>query len=122
MAGIRLNSNYRALEREMDRLEGLPNVKAESFLNAVLGTGFKLTQGAVHIQTGSLKSSGKKESITHGDTWEGVISYGGISLGVNNPVTYAIYEKRRGDAHDFFGPLKALDGLWIKAMLRILAK
>ena len=119
---LHLTSNYRELEREADRLEALPDVKSKPALDAVLSAGFKLTQGAVHIQTGSLKSSGKKASLIHGDTWEGVISYGGVSAGVNNPVDYAIYEKRREGSHDFFSPLKALDGLWIKAMLRTLAK
>lgn len=122
MSGIRINSDYRQLEREADRLAKLPNVKSEALLNSVLSAGFKATQAAVHIDTSSLKFSGKKESLTHGKTWEGVISYGGITTGINNPVDYAIYEKRREGTHDFFEPLKALDALWVKAILRMLEK
>lgn len=120
MVNIRIKSNYRNWDRTVDRLEKLPNLKAKGFLDAVLQTGFKMTQGAVHIVTGSLKSSGAMHSDTRGSIWEGVISYGGVSLGVNNPVTYAIYEKARDADHDFFAPLSTLDSMWVKAILRSL--
>lgn len=118
---IRINSNWKDLEREIARLERSPALAAV-YLDAALNTSFKATQGAVHIITGSLKSSGKKSSSFDGDTWRGEIVYGGISLGVNNPVTYAIYEKARDGDHDFFTPLKALQSNYMRAILRALEK
>lgn len=118
---IQIKSDWRAVERELDRLERAPELAAV-YLDAVLNKGFTATQGAVHIITGSLKSSGKKSSHFDGDTWTGEISYGGVSLGVNNPVTYAIYEKARDGDHDFFTPLKALDSLYVRAILKALSK
>lgn len=118
--GITIKSDYRQFYKEIDRLEKAP-LKAKTYLDAVLNTGFKLTQGAVHVITTSLKTSGKMESEMHGDTWIGTIQYGGVSLGVNNPVTYAIYEKARDGDHDFMSPLATLDSLYIKAMLKALS-
>jgi len=117
---IRLTSNWTQVTKELDRLEKAP-MRAKLYLDAVLDTGFKSTQAAVHVITGSLKASGKHSSEMRGDTWEGEISYGGISLGVNNPVTYAIYEKARDADHDFFAPLQALDSLYVKAILKALS-
>jgi hypothetical protein len=122
MIGIRISSNWKAVDREFARLKALPGPKAKAALDSILATGFKATQGAVHVITGSLKSSGKSSSEVIGDEWHGEISYGGISLGINNPVTYAIYEKARDEHHDFFAPLKALDSLYIKALLKLLEK
>lgn len=116
---IRLVSNWGEVNRELDRLERAPE-RAKFHLDRVLARGFTATQGAVHIITGSLKMSGKMESELHRDYWEGTISYGGVSLGVNNPVTYAIYEKARDGDHDFFSPLKALDPLFVQAILKVL--
>lgn len=116
---IKIRSNWSEIERELDRLERAP-VRAKAYLDSVLATGFKATQGAVHVITGSLKSSGKKSSILWDDTWYGEISYGGISLGVNNPVTYAIYEKARDEDHDFLWPLRNLDSSYIAAIMMAL--
>jgi hypothetical protein len=116
---IFIRSNWSAIERELDRLEKAPD-KSKFYLDRVLNVGFKATQGAVHVITMSLKLSGKKSSEMHGDTWTGHISYGGVSLGINNPVTYAIYEKARDGDHDFFTPLKALDSLYVEAILKVL--
>lgn len=117
---ITIRSNWSAIERELDRLDRAPE-RAKFYLDRVLDTGFKATQGAVHVITMSLKLSGKKSSEMHGDTWVGKISYGGVSLGINNPVTYAIYEKARDGDHDFFSPLKALDSMYVKAILKVLS-
>lgn len=116
---IILTSNWRSIERELDRLEKAPT-KASAYLDAVLYQGFAQTQALVHIITGSLKASGKATTEFDGDNWKGEISYGGFSLGVNNPVTYAIYEKARDGDHDFLAPLKTLDSLFVKAILKAL--
>lgn len=56
----------------------------------------------VHIDTGSLLSSGRVNALdTSGDRWSGEISYGGTSAGINNPVKYAAQEYFRGGQHDY---------------------
>lgn len=116
---IILKSNWSEIERELDRLEKAPD-RASLYLDVVLYKGFAETQAVVHVITGSLKSSGKASTDFDGNTWRGRISYGGVSLGVNNPVTYAIYEKARDEDHDFMTPLKTLDSLYTKAILKAL--
>ena len=115
---IHISSDYSALEKELDRLKGMPGPKARALLNAVLKEGFVTSQARVHVITGSLKSSGKSSSkgskATH--TWEGTIEYGGPSKSVNNPVDYAIYEKARGEDHDFMGNLHLLHSQYITAI------
>jgi len=93
-------------------------------LDAVLELGFAQTQAVVHVETGSLKSSGNSSSKSDRLTkrWEGEIQYGGPSTSINNPVDYAIYEKRRDGAHDFFAPLHLLHPLYVSAILRGLEK
>lgn len=127
---VELKTNWRSILSELDRLERAPK-KAAMYLDGVLHSGFAATQASVHVITGSLKSSGKASTTFDGNDWEGEISYGGASLGVNNPVTYAIYEKARGahwagpssakGSHDFMAPLSQLDSLYIKAILRALS-
>lgn len=121
---IRLRSNWNRIDRELDRLERMPDPAMIERLDRVLESGFAATQAAVHIQTGSLKSSGDKSSVFHQATkeWVGEISYGGPSLGPNNPVDYAIYEMRRdpderGD-HDFMQPLAPYHLAFLHAMLK----
>lgn len=116
-----IKSNWKQFDKELNRLGDVP-MKAKVYLDAVLASGFKATQAYVHILTGSLKASGKSSSEVDGDQWIGTIEYGGASLGINNPVTYAIYEKARGGDHDFLTPLKALDSLYVIALLKALKK
>lgn len=117
---ITIISDYSDLEKEFDRLEGLPNFKTQAALDAVLETGFKKTQVAVHVITGSLKLSGKKESEVHeqSNVWVGTITYGGPSAGINNPVNYAIYEKARNEDHDFMAGLPGLHPAYVGAILK----
>ena len=122
---IHLNSDWSAVDREIDRLERQPSAKTKQVLKAVLEVGFGLTQAAVHTETGALKASGRTSTDTDKSThtWEGEISYGDTS----GPVDYAIYEKRRGvhwvgdssvkGDHDFFRELPTLHPLWVAAML-----
>ncbi len=119
---IHLESNYSDMEREIDRIQGMPDVKTRIALDNVLATAFAATQAFVHVETGSLKSSGKSESSFKKTTktWEGEIQYGGPSGGVNNPVDYAIYEKARDGLHDFMSPVKLLDPAYRLAILSML--
>jgi hypothetical protein len=131
---IHLSSDYTALDREIDRLGRMPDFKTVAELDAVLHQGFVKTQAAVHVETESLKASGKESSevdkLDH--AWEGEIEYGGPSLGPNNPVNYAIYEKARGAGgaggpsdlkgdHDFMAPLPSLHPSYITAIKKGLA-
>lgn len=126
---IRIESDWSAVEKELERLERMPDFKTQLALDIVLQLGFVDTQKDVHVDTGSLKESGKVESEASKATqkWEGTIRYGGPSTGVNNPVDYAIYEKRRGIGgaggpsdgkgdHDFFSSLPALHKQYIQAI------
>lgn len=115
-----LSSNWKEVDLELKRLGDAP-YKSKFYLDRVLNTGFKATQAAVHVITGSLKTSGKQSSLMWDNEWHGEISYGGVSKGVNNPVTYAIYEKARDEDHDFFNVLKELDPLFVKALMKVLS-
>lgn len=115
---IIVHSDWSKVESELDRLSVMPSPKTTALLRGVMTQGFAMTQDQVHIDTGSLKSSGKEdEDISYTKhQWMGTIRYGGPSLGVNNPVDYAIYEKRRGGAHDFFLNLPMLHPQFIAAI------
>lgn len=126
---IHLSSDYTEMDRELDRIGNMPDFKTRLALDTVLQLGFKETQAAVHIETGSLKDSGKVDSSTDKleHKWEGEITYGGPSSGPNNPVDYAIYEKARGVGgaggpsdlkgdHDFISPLMLMGPMWVAAV------
>jgi len=122
---IHITSDFSAIDREIDRITNRqPTRKMKRNLDAVLELGFAQTQAVVHVETGSLKSSGNSSSKSDRLTkrWEGEIQYGGPSTSINNPVDYAIYEKRRDGAHDFFAPLHLLHPLYVSAILRGLEK
>lgn len=97
------------LDEAIDFFNGLqkPPVKTIGKLEKELALAYADTQAATHVITMSLKLSGVPSSDFDGDVWEGMISYGGPSTGVNNPVDYAIYEQARGGAHDFLLPARA---------------
>lgn len=122
---IEVKSDWDAVDRELARLERMPTTEMTHSLNAVLDFGFGLTQAAVHVETGALKASGKKETNKQGLTheWHGSITYGDSTA-----VDYAIYEKRRGvhwagasagkGDHDFMRPLEALHPMFVAAILK----
>lgn len=104
------------IDKEIDRLAAGP--KAQDFLrfDAVLTSQFQATQRAVHVLTRSLKTSGKTNSDSDGNKWEGEITYGGPSEGIHNPVDYAEYERERDGNHDFLAPAEALSSGYITAI------
>lgn len=84
----------------LDVMSG-PGAETVEQLSASLEAGFTETQALVHVQTGSLKASGKAQAELSDDEWAGEISYGGSSPGsVYDPVTYATEEFSRGGSHD----------------------
>lgn len=74
-------------------------------LNALDAT-FQRTQELVHVITGSLKASGRKEiTQTEQGVFQVEIVYGGPAPGYpNDPVDYAAFEWGRGGEHDFLTP------------------
>lgn len=121
---IHIESDYSDIEAELDRLMRMPSRRMQRYLDQVLIFGYETTQASVHVRTGSLKTSGAWDSDSSRMTqkWVGTISYGGPSLGINNPVDYAIYEKERDGAHNFFAPLHLLHPLYIAAIKRGLSR
>lgn len=98
------------VEKELDRLIDGPDTEDIIEFESVLASQFQITQQIVHIQTGSLKNSGKISSSKTQDEWEGSIVYGGPSVGFpHNPVKYAHYEQERENSHDFMQPIYKLD-------------
>lgn len=79
-------------------------------LDVLMHSVFEETQNFVHVDTASLKMSGKVETHYNKATnvWLGEITYGGASAGsVHDPVRYAVYEQSRGHYHDFMAPAYA---------------
>lgn len=121
MFGIKLDIDWSEMDEEIDRLGKMPDAKMSASLEAGLEELFGMSQTVVHIETASLKGSGKRSSesdrVRH--KWHGEITYGGESPGVNNPVEYAWYEQRRDDVHDFMKPVHMLaEQVLAEAILR----
>jgi hypothetical protein len=110
MPGVYLYSDWSEIDRELDRLSKMPDPETVALLDAGLAELFGFSQSVVDVVTGSLKGSGRKSSQVDraGHTWQGEITYGGNSTGVNNPVDYAWYEQRRNGSHDFMKPVVML--------------
>lgn len=117
---IKIVSDWGSIDRELDRLMLLPGPKGTAILTGTLEGEFAAAVAAVHVETGSLKSSGKQFAEEHEGKWEGHIQFGGESEGVNNPVDYAIYEKARGGPHNFMAPVEAAGPIWVEAVKKTL--
>lgn len=119
---IQIHGDYDEIDHEIDRIGNMPTLEMKAELALVLEFGLFSTQAEVHVETGSLKSSGKEDFETKKRRWTGTITYGGPSAGVNNPVKYAIYEQRRGGPHNFMSATDELGPLWITALKTGLSK
>jgi hypothetical protein len=110
------------VDRELKRLEfEVPDYKGVAGLEAVLDVVFEETQASVHVVTGSLRASGRTSSDVREHVWSGDITYGGPSPGYpHDPVRYAVYEQRRGGAHDFLRNTHAMDDLFLAAVVEAL--
>lgn len=102
---------------ELRRLQNGFTAEDHTNFAATLLRNYARTQERVHIETGSLRSSGTSE-VTRSTSrqWRGEISYGGMSRGVKNPVRYAVSElfgrsPRYGGppAHDYMLPTRFID-------------
>src|SRR5688572_14562048 len=113
MTRFRIEVDISDLDAELERLENAPGFKTILALESLLATQFAATQLQVHIETHSLKTSGKVDSELGRGIWKGEIEYGGISPGsYNDPVDYAIYEYERGGSHNFIKPAVDSDHLY----------
>ncbi len=120
---VTITVNARDAERELGRLAPGPTASDLLRLETVHSAVFGLTQTAVHVITGSLKTSAKISSDFRRNVWTGRIGYGGAAPGaVFNPVKYAEYEWARGGAHDFLAPALAddTDRAYLNAVLDFL--
>lgn len=113
---IRIENLTNDIENEIDRLVNGPTAVDLLKFEAVLTAQFRATQTSVHKITFSLMRSGKMSSDMSNNSWEGVISYGGTTTGINNPVDYAEYERERGTSHDFLAPAIEMSDSYIQAM------
>ena len=116
---VYIHFNLEEVERHLDHLEKAPTAKDKVKLKAILNDQLKLVVDFTHVKTGSLKSSMTAEDKTVRSKWYGTIEAGGPSLGVNNPVDYAIYEYRRGGHHNFMALTKTVEKFYIQAIKEI---
>lgn len=119
---IHLFSDWSDIDSEIDRVASMPTPTGKMALEGVLKEAYRSTQASVHLDTTSLKLSGKASSDTDEGKWTGELEYGGPSTGINNPVDYAIYEKARGEDHDFMASTDMLGPAWVHAVLMGLKK
>lgn len=107
---FRIELDISDVEKELDRIIDGPGLDDLLEFEAILVTQFQISQQKVHIQTGSLKNSGKVKSALTQNKWEGSLIYGGLSAGFpHNPVKYAHYEQQRDGSHDFMEGVYSLD-------------
>lgn len=99
---VRVEVDDSEVQRTLTNLMEGPDGEAQLKLAAHTTRLFIHTQALVHVETGSLKSSGRSDSSYQDPIYTAHISYGGPSAGVNNPVDYAVYEKERDKTHDDF--------------------
>jgi hypothetical protein len=113
---IKIERLTNGIEDEVNRLADGPTLMDLEHFEIVLDLQFVATQEAVHVITGSLRSSGRASSNMSEGTWEGEITYGGPSTGIHNPVDYAEYERERGNFHDFLAAVKIYEEYYVRAM------
>lgn len=110
MSYVYIEVDVSDVEKELDRIIDGPNTANVIEFESILATQFQITQQAVHIITGSLRNSGKISSRMDNNSWQGEITYGGLSAGaVHNPVRYAHYEQERDGSHDYMESIYKLD-------------
>lgn len=114
---VKYSVDVHSAESEMRRLEDGPDTSDLLRLESVLTQLFMATQEAVHVQTGSLKASGRIDSRYRNGVWRGEIRYGGMSPGsVHDPVRYSRQEQGRGGSHNFLRPVEDADAAYVRAM------
>lgn len=120
---MRIEQHSKLVEAELERLADGPGVRDLLRFEGVLARQFTATQAKVHIDTTSLKNSGKQKSSMNRatDVWEGTITYGGASRPIN-PVKYAQFEQARGGSHDFMRPAVKLGDRYLTEIMNFFDK
>lgn len=116
---IIIKSDYTDMDRELDRLEGMPTVDMTAGLDGVLDLGFAQAEAIVHVQTGRLKASGNKKSSAKGSQWIGEFSFPAVN---RKGTPYGVYERARGGLHDFLRLTPLLKPLFKVALVAGLRK
>jgi hypothetical protein len=86
-------------------------------LDRAMREAFDDTQLKVHTLSGALKASGRVETRSDKKSWTGEITYGGTPS-----CDYAIYEERRGGAHDFLRGVPEYEDKLLAALDKAIAK
>lgn len=117
---MQIHVHSKMVEAELERLSDGPGIRDLIRFEAVLAQQFTATQKKVHIDTTSLKNSGRQKSTMHraAKVWEGEIIYGGPSRPIP-VVKYAGYERGRGGSHDFLAPAtqKQYQNQYVRAII-----
>jgi hypothetical protein len=97
MASRYRNIRVDGLDKWIDGLDKFADPDAEdvAMWRAATDVFFAKTQDLVHIDSGDLKKSGRTDTREQGNRIVGEVEYGGTP-----EVNYAVYEFRRGGAHD----------------------
>lgn len=96
---------------EIDRL--LAEFAPEVFLRLekLLAAAFLSCWNVVHVETGSLKSTGRPESLATATEWGGRVHFGGAAPGFpRDPAFYGVFELARGGLHFFLQPAYEIMG------------
>lgn len=94
------------VDNELKRIIKGPKATTLAEFDRTFTEAFAEVYELVHIETGSLFSTGRVEAaMIDKFIWEGEIHYGGPAPGqVNNPVYYGAAELARGGEHFFLEP------------------
>jgi hypothetical protein len=123
MTHIEIDVDTSGAQGRLRRLAAGPGMDDLLLFEQALTVQYLATQAQVHVQTRSLKTSGRTDSDYADQTWSGTLTYGGPAPGaVYNPVRYAQVEQSRGGdkngtAHDFMEPVDPIgDRLYVAAI------
>lgn len=110
MAKLDVQIDAGEVTRELDRLSKGPGPYTYMSFEDAFIEAFNVIHEDIHIETGSLFSTGKLD--THFETdhvWEGTIRFGGAAPGMpRDPAYYGVYELARGGDHFFFAAAHAI--------------
>ena len=101
MSGAKIEVDAGEVIRELDRVSKGPGEYTFMSFEGAFTEAFAIIEEDVHIQTGSLFSTGRVTTAFEGPfVWEGTIHYGGPAPGrINDPVYYGAAELARGGDH-----------------------
>lgn len=104
MPYIKIEMDDKEVRDELTRLIKGPTARTFGEFERIFAEAFSVVYEDVHIETGSLFSTGKVDTFMEDPySWEGTIRYGGPAPGMlRDPVYYGIYELARGGSHFFF--------------------